>query len=60
MSSGETLYNKRFVDKGILTVKDIIDESGQSLGWAEAKQKYDLNNSHVLNWLGLIKRIPRN
>ena len=60
MSNSETLYNKHFVDKGILTVKNIIDESGRPLSWAEAKQKYNLNNSHVFNWFGLIKSIPRN
>ena len=53
MSNGETLYNKHFVDKGTLTVKNIIDESGRPLSWAEAKQKYSLNNSHVFNWFGL-------
>ena len=60
VSNGETLYNKHFVDKGILTVKNIIDESGQPFSWAEAKQKYNLNNSHVFNWFGLIKSILRN
>ena len=60
VSKWETLYNKHFVDKGILTVKNIIDESGRPLIWAEAKQKYDLNNSHVFNWFGLIKYIARN
>ena len=60
VSNGETLYNKHFVDKGILTVKNIIDESGRPLSWAEAKQKYDLNNSQVFNWFGVIKSIPRN
>ena len=34
VSNGETLYNKHFVDKGILTVKNIIDESGRPLSWA--------------------------
>ena len=60
MSNGETLYNKQFVDKGILTVKNIIDEHGRPLSWAEAEQKYNLNNSHVFNWFDLIKSIPRN
>ena len=60
VSNGETLYNKHFVAKGILTVKNIIDESGRPLSWAEAKQKYNLNNSHVFNWFGLIKSIPKN
>ena len=37
LSNGETFYDKHFVDKGILTVKNIIDEFGRPLGWAEAK-----------------------
>ena len=60
VSNGETLYNKHFVDKGILTVKIKIDEFGRPLIWAEVKQKYNLNNSHVFNWFSLIKSIPRN
>ena len=60
VSNGETLYNTYFVDKGILTLKNVIDEFGQPLSCAEAKQKYGLNNSNVFNWLGLIKSIPRN
>ena len=60
MSNGETLYNKHFHDKGILTVINIIDESGRPLSWAKAKQKYDLSNSQVFICLGLIKSIPRN
>ena len=60
VSNGETLYNKHFVDKGTLTVRNIIDEFGRPLCWAEAKQKYDSNNSHVFNWCGLIKSIQRN
>ena len=60
LSNGETLCKKHFVDKGILMVKNIIDESGRPLSWAEAEQKYNLNNSHVFNWFGIIKSIPRN
>ena len=60
VSNGETFYNKHFVDKGILKVKNIIVESSHPLSWAKVKQKYDLNNSHVFTWLGLIKSIPRN
>ena len=42
MSNCETLSNKHFVDKGIPTVKNIIDESGQPLSWVEERQKYNL------------------
>ena len=44
VSNGETLYNRHFVAKDILTVENITDESGQPISWAEAKQKYDLNH----------------
>ena len=39
-SNEESLYNYHFISKGILTVRDLIDASGQLLGWTEAKQKY--------------------
>ena len=40
MLNEESLYNYHFISKGILTVRDSIDASGQLLGWTEAKQKY--------------------
>ena len=42
-----------------MTVESRIEESGQPLSCVDAKQKYDLTNSHVIHWLGLIKSIPR-
>ena len=54
MSNEESLYNYYFISK-----RDLIDASGQLLGWTEAKQKYHLSSSQILNCLGLIKCIPR-
>ena len=59
MLNEQSLYNYHFISKGILTVRDLIDASGQLLGWTEAKQKYHLSSSQILNWLGLIKCISR-
>ena len=59
MSNEESLYNYHFISKGILTVRNLIDASGQLLGLTEAKQKYHLRSSQILNWLRLIKCIPR-
>ena len=39
-SNEQSLYNYHFISIGILTVRDLIDASGQPLGWTEAKQKY--------------------
>ena len=55
---GKTLYNQYFMTKGIICVIDIMDENGVLLKWEKAKQKYDLNISSYLSWLGLIKSIP--
>ena len=59
MSNEESLYNCHFISKGLLTIRDSIDASGQLLGWTEAKQKYHLSSSQILNGLELIKCIPR-
>ena len=55
---GKSLYNQYFMTKGIICIIDIMEENGILLKWAKAKQKYDLNISSYLSWLGLIKSIP--
>ena len=59
ISKNETLFNKYFIEKGILTVQDIINEYGKLLSWVEVQRKFSLNNSFVISWLGLLKCIPR-
>ena len=41
-----------------MCIIDIMDEKGILLKWAKVKQKYNLNISSYLSWLGLIKSIP--
>ena len=41
-----------------MCISDIMDEKGSILKWQEAKQKYDLNISSYLSWIGLVKSIP--
>ena len=43
--------------KGIMTIRDIIDEYGVPLNWQDAQHKYSLNSSPVIHWYGLIKSI---
>ena len=59
ISNCQTLFNKCFIDKGILRIRDIIDVSGSPLCWSSAQQKYSLNNLQMLSWLGLIRCIPK-
>ena len=58
-SNCQNLFNKCFIDKGILRIRDIIDVSGSPLCWSSEQQKYSLTNLQMLSWLGLIRFIPR-
>ena len=52
------IVNKHFILKGILTIRDIIDEYRVPLSWQDTQQKYSLNSSLIFHWYGLIKSIP--
>ena len=56
--NGDSLFNKHFILKGVLTIRDIIDEYGVPLSWQDAQQKYSLNSCHIFHWYGRIKSIP--
>ena len=45
--NGDSLFNKHFILKGIVTLRDIIDEYGLLLSWQDAQQKYSLNSSLI-------------
>ena len=50
----KSLYNQNFKTEGILCIIDIMDENEILSKWEKAKQKYDLNISSYLSWLGLV------
>ena len=56
---GNSLYDKSLIDRGIFTIRDISNEIGELLSWSEAEQKFSLNRSQILNWLGLLNCIPK-
>ena len=53
--SGDSLFNKHFILKGILTIRDIIDEYGVPLSWQDAQQKYSLNSSLIFIGMDLLR-----
>ena len=57
-SNGDSLFNKHFILKGTLTIRDIMDLYGVPLSWQDVQQKYSLNSSLVFHWYGLIESIP--
>ena len=58
-SNGESLFNRQFIIKGILTVRDIMGENGSPLSWQDAQERYSLSNALTFKWYGLVRSIPR-
>ena len=50
---GNSIYDMYLINKGIVKVGDIINETGRPLNWFEAKEKFLLHDSKLLSWLGL-------
>ena len=44
---GKSLYNQYLIDKGVVTVGDIISDKGEILTWGKAKCKYSLSSHYV-------------
>ena len=55
---GKPVFHQAFLNKNILNVSDLLAESGSFFYMVMAKQKYDLNDGHFIDWLGIINSIP--
>ena len=55
---GKPLFNNFFIARSILKIIDLLSDSGSFLPWHMVKIKYQLNDTHILSWLGLISSIP--
>ena len=55
---GKPVFHPAFLNKNILKVSDLLTESESFLPWQMAKQKYNLNYGHFIDWLGIINSIP--
>ena len=55
---GNSLYDRHFINKGIVKVRGIINETGRPLTWFKAKEKFLLHGGKILSWLGLLSCVP--
>ena len=55
---GKPLFNSFFIARNMLKVIDLLSDSSSFLPWHMVKVKYQLNDTHILSWLGLINSIP--
>ena len=54
---GKPLFDSFFCCKKYAKVIDLLSDSGSFLPWHMVKVKYQLNDTHILSWLGLINSI---
>ena len=59
LTQGKPIFNLSFINKGILKVSDILNESGNLMSWQSDKPKYNLDNKDFMSWKGLIESIPQ-
>ena len=53
------IFYRRFSDREINTISDLITEDRKFPRSSQAQDKYQLSNKDVMKWLGLIESIPR-
>ena len=51
-------FQQFFIAGSTLKIIDLLSDSGSFLPWHIVKVKYQLNDAHILSWLGLINSIP--
>ena len=59
LTQGKPIFNLFFINKGMLEVSDILNESGNLMSWQSGKSKYNLDNKDFMSWIGLIESIPQ-
>ena len=56
---GSTLFYSELYQRGVSSIRDIVDEHGKFLTWCLTKEKYGLQNQHFLSWLSVIETVPQ-
>ena len=59
VTQGQPIFDLSFINKGILKVSDILNDTGKFLSWHLGKSKYNLDNKDFICWIGLIESIPQ-
>ena len=49
LTQGKPIFNLSFINKGILKVSDILNESGNLMSWQSGKSKYKLDNKDFIS-----------
>ena len=56
VTQGKPIFNLSLINKGILKVSDILNDTGNFLSCHLSKSKYNLDNKDLKNWIGLMNQ----
>ena len=54
-----TLFYPELYRREVSSIRDTVDEHGKLLAWCLAKEKYGLQNQHILSWLNVMETVPQ-
>ena len=55
----KSLFNRCFIDYGILKISDIISDNGQIMSFPEIQIKYNIDDQKFLVYAGIANAIPK-
>ena len=54
----KSLYNKHFIDKGILQIRDIVNENGEIKSFEDICEEFGIQQKYFILYAGILKSIP--
>ena len=58
LREGDSIFYPSLHGKGLLFIRDLLDETGSFLNWSLVKEKFSLRNEDYMNWMSVIQSIP--
>ena len=59
LRKGDSIFYPSLHGKGLLLIRDLLDETGSFLNWSIVKEeKFGLRNEDYMNWMSVIQSIP--
>ena len=57
LGEGNSMFYPSLRRKGLLFIRDLLDEIGSFLNWSISKEKFSLRNEDYMNWMSVIQSI---
>ena len=58
LRGGDSIFYPSLHGKGLLFIRDLLDETGSFVNWSLIKEKFSLRNEDYMNWMSVIQSIP--